>query len=87
MLPSFVGSRQKLARAHHNPNCGNPAESIQCGQSETELRCGGSSPKDCRRHWSYPTLNLDQVKFQIAPDRMGSASKSIKTDSLIFWIE
>jgi hypothetical protein len=33
MLPSFVGSRRKLARAHHNPNCGDPAESIKLGHS------------------------------------------------------
>jgi hypothetical protein len=44
MPPSFVGSGQKLAGARDNPNCGDPAEPIQCGQSETELRCGGGSP-------------------------------------------
>jgi hypothetical protein len=35
----------KGPRGFRNRECGDPAESIHSGQSETELRCGGSSPK------------------------------------------
>jgi len=43
MLSSLTGTYE--ARGFRNRECGDPAESIHSGQSETELRCGGTSPK------------------------------------------
>jgi hypothetical protein len=47
--PDAIG--RKGPRVCLNPECGDPAESIQLSHSPLTLRCGGSSPKISLSKW------------------------------------